>query len=320
VAGAENLAAMLNSMSTGDAGRMAELFAALSTAGAEAYAQFCNRATADQAKAFAAWVGAADAQQVKRVADRLNAGGSVDPRSFLAWLEAPDFAAPAPARKWWQFWKRSASSPPESRDAQRVHGMVAELIQSCGQLAHARAVLQAGQEISAIQSKQLDSYVVWLARCRTQGRVLDPAFALEASNAARDLSTWERAVGDAAKLVGGIVERLVAIGRPAVATLREYLAHENEHVRAAVSGALQRIENPASPAAETPVVEPTPAAKRVTTAEAQFHCSKCNKLLKSNLIGTLVRCPGCKETIRVPEPRGAGPTLLPGPRLGPAHE
>lgn len=96
MAGAENFAAMLNNMSGGGGGRMAELFGALTNVGTEAYAQFCNRASPGQSKVFADWISAANSAQVKEAARRLNSGTSADPSSFVGWLDTLRTGKPAP--------------------------------------------------------------------------------------------------------------------------------------------------------------------------------------------------------------------------------
>jgi hypothetical protein len=96
MAGIENFAAMLNNMSAGGGGRMAELFGVLTNVGSEAYAQFCNRASPGQSKAFADWISAANSAQVKEAAGRLNSGKPGDPASFVGWLDTLRTREPAP--------------------------------------------------------------------------------------------------------------------------------------------------------------------------------------------------------------------------------
>lgn len=86
MAGIDNFAAMLNSMSGDGAGRMGELFSHLTPAGSNAYAQFCNQATPGQSNALAAWFSVSTTEQVKHAADWLNSGKYREPSAFLAWL------------------------------------------------------------------------------------------------------------------------------------------------------------------------------------------------------------------------------------------
>lgn len=108
--GPENLAAMFNNMSAAGGTQLAVLFNAMSTRGAQRYGQFCARATPTQMAAFTSWIDRATPDETKRAAKYLDGNGSIEPATFISWLEsgngngAAAGTADAP-RKWWQFWR-----------------------------------------------------------------------------------------------------------------------------------------------------------------------------------------------------------------------